>query len=82
VYVKVRGLADTGGDQLSRFLDELVNPNVKLSVAERFHFVEKIVLRGILSIKAGMKPRDTFNDRNVRLDGRVKLDTAGSFATA
>jgi hypothetical protein len=51
-------------------------------VAERFHFVEKIVLRGILSIKAGMKPRDTFNDRNVRLDGRVKLDAAGSVAAA
>jgi hypothetical protein len=62
------------GDQLLQFLDELVNPNVKLSVAERFHFVEKMVVRGILGMRTGMRPQDTFNDRSVKLDGRVKLD--------
>jgi hypothetical protein len=35
VYVKVRDLGVTDRRRLSRFLDELVNPNVKLSVAER-----------------------------------------------
>jgi hypothetical protein len=74
VYVKVRDLADTDRRWLLQFLDELINPNVKLSVAEWFHFVDKVILREVLSARAGMPLLDTFNDRNAKLDGRVKLD--------
>ncbi|MDR1231942.1 MAG: hypothetical protein LBK61_11165 [Spirochaetaceae bacterium] len=81
VYVKVRDLDVADRRWLLQFLDELVNPSVKLSVAEWFHFVEKIVVRGILGMRAGMKLRDTFNDRNVKLDGRIKLDGRTKNAT-
>ena len=74
VYVKVRGLAPADRRWLLQFLDELINPNVKLSVAEWFHYIDKFVWREHLCMSAGINSRDTFNDRSVRLNGRVKLD--------
>jgi hypothetical protein len=74
VYVKVRDLADTDRRWLLQFLDGLINPNVKLSVAEWFHFVDRVILREVLSARAGMPLLDTFNDRSVKLNGGVKLD--------
>jgi hypothetical protein len=74
VYVKVRDLADSDRHWLLQFLDELINPNVKLSVAEWFHFVDKVILREVLTAQAGMALRDTFNDRSVKLNGGIKLD--------
>jgi hypothetical protein len=57
-----------------QFLDGLINPNVRLSVAEWFHFLDKAAAREKLAMRTEMNPRDTFNDRSVKLNGRVKLD--------
>jgi hypothetical protein len=74
VYVKVMELDDTDRRWLLEFLDGLVNPNVKLSVAEWFHLVENVITRETLAVRSRTNPRDTFNDRSVKLNGRVKLD--------
>ncbi|MDR3356033.1 MAG: hypothetical protein LBO04_02485 [Spirochaetaceae bacterium] len=74
IYVKVMELDDADRRWLLEFLDGLVNPNVKLSVAEWFHFVEKVITRETLAARARTNPRETFNDRSVKLNGRVKLD--------
>jgi hypothetical protein len=74
VYVKVRDLAEADRKWLLQFLDGLINPGVKLTVAEWFHFLDMVIAHERLAMRAGMTPRDTFNDRSVKLNGRVKLD--------
>jgi hypothetical protein len=74
VYVKVLELSDADRHWLLEFLDGLINPNVKISVAEWFHFVEKVVMREALAMRSRMNLYDTFNDRGIKLNGIVKLD--------
>jgi hypothetical protein len=74
VYVKVRDLADTDRHWLLQFLDELINPNVKLSVSEWFHLIDKVTMRDRITISTKMGLHDSFNAGVVKLNGRVKLD--------
>lgn len=74
VYVKVRDLAEADRKWLLQFLDGLINPNVKLTVAEWFHFFDRVIAHEHLAMLAETNLRDTFNDRSVKLNGRVKLD--------
>lgn len=74
VFVKVRDLADADRRWLLQFLDGLVNPSVKLSVAEWFTFIDRVMASGVLSARAGLPLGDTFGSSGAKLDGRVKLD--------
>ena len=74
VYVKVQDLAETDRHWLLQFLDELINPNVKLSVAEWFHFVDKVNEIDRVKLKSEMALRDTLQCGAAKLNGRIKLD--------
>jgi hypothetical protein len=76
VYVKVQDLAENDRHWLLQFLDELINPNVKLSVAEWFHIIEKIIETDQVKLKSNMALRDTLNCGAAKLNGRIKLDGA------
>jgi hypothetical protein len=74
ISVKIQDLDDAERVWLLQFLDELVNPNVKLSAAGRYGFVEAALLHEMANMRAAVEARDAFNDRGVKLNGAVTLD--------
>ena len=76
VIVKVRDLEDPDRYWFLQFLDELINPNVKLSAIGVYYFEDTIESAALLSMRADMNLRDTFKGDGVKLDGAVKLNGA------
>ena len=74
VYVKIQDLAEPDRHWLLQFLDELINPNVKLSVAEWFHFIDKVNEIDRVKLKSKMALRDTLQCGAAKLNGRIKLN--------
>jgi len=74
--VKVRDLADADRRWLQGFLDELINPVVRLTVSEWFYFIDALRAREGLRVGASFPMRDAFRSNGVTLDGGRKLDGA------
>jgi hypothetical protein len=74
VFVKIVDLADDDRRWVLDFLDSLLDPNISLTVAEWYHFVEKAVIADRLFLKTKFAIMDSFKQTNLKLNGRVRLD--------
>jgi hypothetical protein len=74
VYVKVRDLEERDRHWLLQFLDELVNPNVSLSVVEWYKFIESVITHEALAMNLLTSNSDSFSANIAKLNGRLKLD--------
>jgi hypothetical protein len=74
VFVKVTDLSEQDRHWLLEFLDSLINPNVRLTVSEWFHFIDTVLSEETQNIRLSYGMSDSFREGSFKLDGRVKLD--------
>jgi hypothetical protein len=75
VFIRINELTDTERQWLLGFLDELINPVVKLTAIGWYKVVEQVMFNENLSMQGSITLNDTFKRRRgVKLDGKVKLD--------
>ncbi|WP_020613218.1 hypothetical protein [Sediminispirochaeta bajacaliforniensis] len=73
VYVKVLNLSDADRMWLWSFLDETLNPNVELTIADWFRYVERVVLGDQSLVSVITKDRDVY-PRGLRYNSRIRHD--------
>ncbi|MDR0403586.1 MAG: hypothetical protein LBH35_08380 [Treponema sp.] len=79
IYVKVLEIGDTDRSWLHGFLDSLLNPNIRLTVADWFRFVEQILITESHAVNVKKKFDDIFPLRGFRYDGRFLCDQGIEF---
>jgi hypothetical protein len=60
VYINLPDLNDKDRQWARSLLDGLLDPNIYLTVAEWFHFIDEMIMSDDLLIRAGQKDIDTF----------------------
>lgn len=73
VYVKVLNLSDADRMWLWSFLDGTLNPNIELTIADWFRYVERVVLGEYARVSVVTKERDVY-PRGLRYNGRIRHD--------
>ena len=73
VLVRITGLEDTDRTWVTAFLDSMLNPNISLTVAEWFHFVEEIMW-GEFQTGAVWRSDTDIYQRGLCCDGRFLCD--------
>jgi hypothetical protein len=75
VYIKILDLEDTDRNWALDFLDRILDPNIALTVAEWFHFVETEIIQDSQRAAASRSDFDVFAD-GLCCDGRFYCDQA------
>jgi hypothetical protein len=74
VLVKVLDVTDEDRAWVLGFLDSLLDPNIKLTVTDWFHYVEIVAMKERLGIHTKAKETDTFRCGGLKHNGRAKYD--------
>jgi hypothetical protein len=74
VYINIPDLNDEDRQWVRGLLDGLLDPNISLTVAEWFHFVDTITMQEILDIRLKRRDIDSFPSGTLRYDGRIYCD--------
>ncbi len=73
IYVKILDLNDEDRLWVMSFLDETLNPNISLTIADWFKFVENIAMYDRPAVAVVQKDRDVYPS-GLRYDGRILHD--------
>jgi len=73
VFIKISDLNNEERSWVYSFLDGILDPNISLTVAEWFHYIDKLLMSDEFSMKVNMRHADAFNEGFV-CNGRFCCD--------
>jgi hypothetical protein len=75
LYIKIRDLSDADRPRVLEFLDSTLDPNILLTVAERFHFIDMMLTDEALGMAANRTDTDVWLPKGgFCYDGRLLCD--------
>lgn len=73
VFVNISGLSDEDRTWVRSLLDSLLNPNIALTIAEWFHYIDTVLMQEQVTIKLTKENRDA-RSRAYTYDGHLRYD--------
>jgi hypothetical protein len=74
VYINIPDLNDADRSWVRSLLDGLLDPNISLTVAEWFHYIDTMTMQEALNIRVKRKDFDFYPPYSLRYDGRIYCD--------
>jgi hypothetical protein len=74
VFIKIAGLSAAERAWAHGFLDGILDPNISLTVAEWFHYIETLAMREDTAIRVKRKDFDVYPPYTLCYDGRIYCD--------
>lgn len=74
VYINIPDLNDEDRQWVRSLLDGLLDPNISLTVAEWFRFIDNLTIQETLDIRVRRKDEDVFPPDTLCYDGRMYCD--------
>jgi hypothetical protein len=74
VYINIPDLNDADRQWVRSLLDGLLDPNISLTVAEWFHYIDTLTMREALTVRVQRKDFDYYPPYSLRYDGRIYCD--------
>jgi hypothetical protein len=74
VYINIPDLTNEDRQWVRSLLDGLLDPNISLTVAEWFHYIDTMTMDEALNIRVKRKDFDYFPHYSLRYDGRIICD--------
>ena len=65
LYLNIAEMSEADRGWVHSLLDELLNPNISLTIAEWFHFIEELPMNEIFTLRAKRKDSDSFGGQFV-----------------
>jgi hypothetical protein len=74
VYINIPDLNDEDRQWVRGLLDGLLDPNISLTVAEWFHYIDAMTMQETLDIRVKRHDIDSYPPYSLRYDGRIFCD--------
>jgi hypothetical protein len=74
VYINIPELAEDDREWVRSLLDGLLDPNISLTVAEWFHYIDTLTMGEELRVRATRTDIDSYPPYSLRYDGRMYCD--------